>query len=996
MLLGRLAIACSAPHPELERRVIVHPNVPRDLDVLIWPGFTAYSSVHKLWQNLWCLVDNLHLILEMELNPIQNSPSVVILVAFTLTSGINLNSKWLRQCKYILQHLEPALIDSERSSWEDAWSTECQVLGCRVHAPKAAILDKKFKLSSLFKSLELPIQSNQISIRDDESYLHRVSTGAKLVLTDLPVNVMWEVLRYLNAQEIGVVAIVNTMFQNLTYGTVPGLQLTLFPHQKRALKWMQHRERTHSSRHIPHPYILLDRIDPVLGIIHRLPVPAMDFSGGFLCDEPGLGKTITMIALILRTKGALSQLGDDIEAIEPISVSYGLRSANDRTRTSSGFLQSKTSLIIVPDTLVAHWSFQFKVHTTDINVYLDTEKNVPDAETLIQYDVVVTTFSRIGHHWQHMRPLCALETRAPERFGFENRSSYIDGTERKGLSPFLKVHWVRVIVDEGHKLGVLGITNGVQMLCALSCDKRWIMTGTPTRNIAQSDGLRHLHSLLRFVRDRPYGAIDDRAWVQAIAKPFESREVVGYIRLQQLLNRIMLRHVKSDITSIPPPKRFTTFIEPSPLEFQVYNTVVGAVRGNLVVTKWDPKTPGALHKDSLLNPENRRDAMTALSNLRLASCGGGQMEITLSEKHYEETIEFLDKYKIDGENQVLICRYMKDAVMGNCTPCQLCTHPQQLLTVVVCGHLVCAECIDEHVSAEGFEPGEKLMTTCPCCWKFFNWEHFQLLQPGFDYKWNAVEKPVGIVAPSGIPIDDNIWSSSKGLYVLARIKNLLKEAVKAPVNPSTPARPVKCIVFSDFREQIFRIRHEFDRQLVRSASFVQGDSMKVRLEQLVLFQHNPMVHVLFMTEIGAIGLDLSFVTHIFLMDEIWDKSVEAQVIARAHRMGATGAVVVEQLEMRGSMESLVRETFATQPYDGKMLTQKPPSKTKRKKSNTIPKREGHLKLDKDNVPLARMYQVLNHVRPIEPLKTPTPVPIPIEAPEEHRKKRVKGTVTFNC
>lgn len=39
------------------------------------------------------------------------------------------------------------------------------------------------------------------------------------------------------------------------------------------------------------------------------------------------------------------------------------------------------------------------------------------------------------------------------------------------------------------------------------------------------------------------------------------------------------------------------------------------------------------------------------------------------------------------------------------------------------------------------------------------------------------------------------------------------------------------------------------------------------------------------------------------MDEIWDKSLEQQVISRAHRMGASQAVVVEQLWMRGSVES---------------------------------------------------------------------------------------------
>ena len=50
------------------------------------------------------------------------------------------------------------------------------------------------------------------------------------------------------------------------------------------------------------------------------------------------------------------------------------------------------------------------------------------------------------------------------------------------------------------------------------------------------------------------------------------------------------------------------------------------------------------------------------------------------------------------------------------------------------------------------------------------------------------------------------------------------------------------------------------------------------------------------------------VTHIFLLSKIWDASLEAQVVSRAHRMGATGAVVVEQLIMEGTVEQQMHRT----------------------------------------------------------------------------------------
>jgi len=44
-------------------------------------------------------------------------------------------------------------------------------------------------------------------------------------------------------------------------------------------------------------------------------------------------------------------------------------------------------------------------------------------------------------------------------------------------------------------------------------------------------------------------------------------------------------------------------------------------------------------------------------------------------------------------------------------------------------------------------------------------------------------------------------------------------------------------------------------------------------------------------------LGRSFVTHLFIVNEIEDPAVERQVIARAHRMGATGPVTVQTLRL---------------------------------------------------------------------------------------------------
>ena len=53
------------------------------------------------------------------------------------------------------------------------------------------------------------------------------------------------------------------------------------------------------------------------------------------------------------------------------------------------------------------------------------------------------------------------------------------------------------------------------------------------------------------------------------------------------------------------------------------------------------------------------------------------------------------------------------------------------------------------------------------------------------------------------------------------------------------------------------------------------------------FAHNPQCNILLMDDCGAVGLDLSFVEHVFLLEPLVDTAHEQQIVSRAHRMGAT-------------------------------------------------------------------------------------------------------------
>ncbi|KAF1793580.1 P-loop containing nucleoside triphosphate hydrolase [Phytophthora cactorum] len=129
-----------------------------------------------------------------------------------------------------------------------------------------------------------------------------------------------------------------------------------------------------------------------LKVVEQVDTATRDTCGGMFCDEPGLGKTITMLALILRTKGQSMHTKCTHQS------SFGELAGS--FRTAENLVSSGASLIVVPDPLLA------------------------------AYDVVVTSFSRLVKEWKLHRPASELEKRMPERYGFEDAQRYTDGTIR--------------------------------------------------------------------------------------------------------------------------------------------------------------------------------------------------------------------------------------------------------------------------------------------------------------------------------------------------------------------------------------------------------------------------------------------------------------------------------------------------------------------------------------------------------------------------------------
>lgn len=159
-------------------------------------------------------------------------------------------------------------------------------------------------------------------------------------------------------------------------------------------------------------------------------------------------------------------------------------------------------------------------------------------------------------------------------------------------------------------------------------------------------------------------------------------------------------------------------------------------------------------------------------------------------------------------------------------------------------------------------------------------------------------------------------SESKSFYLVERILSMLKEQRKVAsiigqLHVKQSPRHLKVIVFSQFRNALNVIG---DRLLKKFGTACVAEYFgRYREQELHKFVHKQDCFILLLTKDGSEGLDLSFVTNIVFLEQIYDKSLQNQAVARAWRMGATGPVEVETLIASNTVEEVMHKQNLEQP-----------------------------------------------------------------------------------
>ncbi|KAG5759788.1 hypothetical protein H9Q72_012079 [Fusarium xylarioides] len=314
----------------------------------------------------------------------------------------------------------------------------------------------------------------------------------------------------------------------------------LLRHQKEALGFMLERE----SGHIDEKYRLWEEIEYGDGKVqyrHRITKRRKDIrpeerGGGILADDMGMGKSLSILALIMKTLENGQEWAEE-------------KNAEHKSRRSLKFSRS-TLVIVSAALLVDEWMNEVQKHLENgIKVVkYHGEKRPKTIKGLEDPDIVVTTYHTLT-------------------------AEFLAGKGK--ASPLYQLGWYRVVLDEAHI--IRRPSTKFFLACEyLHANSRWCLSGTPIQN-----KLADIGSLFRFIRAEPFDkASEFRKWIETpFENSFDDPELVRD-RLVLLLEALCLRRTR-EVLNLPKTRQFVRHLEFSPQERDQYDKTKAVILRNM-------------------------------------------------------------------------------------------------------------------------------------------------------------------------------------------------------------------------------------------------------------------------------------------------------------------------------------------------------------------------------------------------------------------------------
>lgn len=586
--------------------------------------------------------------------------------------------------------------------------------------------------------------------------------------------------------------------------------------------------------------------------------------GGILADMMGLGKTLSILSLIV------GGLDDSVEWAKQ------LPSESDVDGVQSQLVRnSKATLLVSPLSTVANWEEQISTHVKkdSLKYYVFHGGNrIQDVHELANYDLIITTYSIV--------------------------SSEVYGRgKKKDISPLLETNFFRIVLDEAHMIREQS-TRQSQAICALSAQRRWAVTGTPVQN-----RLDDLGALIKFLRVKPFS--DRGGFSQFILCPFKSADPEILPKLRLLVDSITLRRLKDRIDL---PARHDRIVR---LPFSDDESVL---------YEWFARDSDrrmkiiAVESKKGLGGKTYVHILRAIMRLRLICAHGREL---LSEQDLKMTEGFSLNNAIDLEDEendapainsrqaYEMLMLLKETDADSCAQCartighsdpEIVVNHEILGYMLPCFQIVCRDCMHDLKSS----PEQRLVNdhfTCPFCDQYLRTSFFELTQSGIE----AAEEAKNRAREN--PKQAKIMGRYSGPHTKTRalIEDLKNSAIESQDFPKN--KPVKSVVFSGWTAHLDLIQIALEDNRINYVRLDGRMSRSKRTAALDAFRDDPNVTVFLISiTAGGLGLNLTTASKVYVMEPQFNPAAEAQAVDRVHRLGQTRDVFITRFIMEHSFE----------------------------------------------------------------------------------------------
>ncbi|KDN62902.1 putative SNF2 family domain-containing protein [Colletotrichum sublineola] len=646
-----------------------------------------------------------------------------------------------------------------------------------------------------------------------------------------------------------------------------GLKHELQEHQKQALAFMLERE----SGHVDLPYRLWHPVveEGQEWFRHKITnikqkTQPDEKGGGILADEMGMGKSLSILSLIVNTLQDGQQWAQQEEQ------------SNEKSRE---LCYSGSTLVVVSSALLIYeWDNEITKHVEGAlnRIVYHGPKREKDIDKIKNSNIVVTTYNTLAAE-------------------YEKKSSILH-----------RIGWYRVVLDEAHVIR-RPATTFFHACRALHANSRWCLTGTPIQN-----KLADIGALFAFIRAKPF---DEPAMFRRyIEVPFEQHGDPKKVkeRLILLLDSLCLRRTK-ELLELPGLEERVKELEFTPAEREQYD------KTKRILMRTIKQKVGEVEKSSKFGLFQANLQMRILCNH-----GTYQKPFSWSRRSYR--LSRLEEREAAvsalGQNAEITCDacHQPMPILGSS---RLRNEAEEQ-----CAHVLCSECLDESdMSAPGsrtrhcpvcenwmrtagksrYSPSaapagsplirvnrpaasgdDVAMSDAPPKTSADKDDELYFNHVGYSTKMEALIRDV----------QEDVWTTKRYVTINGAVIFRVPCCGMSLTEPS--------IVFSCWTRTLHLVGMHLKRAGVKFAMINGNCPLSERQKILENFANDDSLRVLIMTTgTGAFGLNLTCANRVFIVELQWNPSVENQAIARAIRFGQDQKVLVTRYVIKGTVEEVL-------------------------------------------------------------------------------------------